>query len=150
MSYDAQAWARQIQTGNPTRKAVLMNLANRANDEHGSCFPSQRLIAHETEFSERAVRDALVALEEMNLIRREKRYDKTDLIFLLMPPPGGVRAPAGGAGLINSNSKRDRQEIPHSPAGDSGDERQEIPGAPARDAGEDRQELPTNLHLITT
>ena len=96
MSYDAMAWARTVITGSPARKAVLMNLANRFNDTEGASWPSQRLIAEETEFSERTVRQAMSDLEDMNIISRKKRHDTTDLVFFpLMPKPGRPARPAG-------------------------------------------------------
>lgn len=67
------AWAAEQRTGSPTRKAVLMALANAANHHTGRCFPSVERLAHETEASERTVRRALDDLEAAGLIARERR-----------------------------------------------------------------------------
>jgi Helix-turn-helix domain len=151
MSYDAQSWARKVVTGSPVRKAVLMSIANRANDADGACWPSQRRIADETEFCERAVRKALADLEDLGLIRREKRKDTTDLIYVMMPDPdaGGTikppASPAGGNTGENRPSRTQRHQIPATQAGDSAPQRYQIPEGAAPDAGDYRHDVPTNL-----
>jgi hypothetical protein len=151
MSFDAQSWARKIVTGSPVRKAVLMSIANRANDADGACWPSQKRIAAETEFSERAVRDALKDLEEMNIISRVKRRDTTDMIYLRMNDPGDgstINPPAPGAPGSGGKMRplpAQRQETPEVAAGDSADYRKEVPEGTAGDAGGYRHDLPANL-----
>jgi Helix-turn-helix domain len=153
MSYDAQSWARKLVTGNGVRKAVLMSIANRANDADGACWPSQRRIAAETEFCERAVRNALADLEETGLIRREKRKDTTDLIYLVMEDPGDgstVKPPASPAGTGGGRSRASstqRHQIALSAARDAGDARNQTPAPAAPDAGTPRHEMPTNLSV---
>lgn len=66
------AWAYEQRVGSPTRKAVLVALANAANHHSGLCFPSISRLAHETELSERAVRKALADLCDQGLIVRER------------------------------------------------------------------------------
>lgn len=68
-------WAVDQRTGSPARKAVLMNLADRA-DEAWSCFPGQKRIADDTELGERTVRRALDDLTEAGLILRHHRRRK--------------------------------------------------------------------------
>lgn len=68
-------WAIAQTAGSPAKKAVLMNLADRA-DEAWSCFPSQRRIALDTELGERTVRRALDELAEAGLLRKEHRRRK--------------------------------------------------------------------------
>lgn len=88
MSVQAITWARSKRTGSPARKAVLMALADRANEELGwSTFVGQKRLADETELSRRTVIRALADLERMGAIRREERHDQngfrtTDLIYL--------------------------------------------------------------------
>lgn len=94
--------ARLQRCGSPTRKAVLFDLADRANDS-GECYPSVARIANDTELSERAVRDALRALEAAGLIRSSARSG-TSTIYTLT-----LRTPAGGADLP-------RQDVPPTPA----------------------------------
>lgn len=86
MSFEQLAWARRIDTGSPTRKSVLMALAS-YSDERWMCWPSQRTLSLDTEFSVRAVRKALCELEELNIIDRRGRRDReqnymTDIIRL--------------------------------------------------------------------
>lgn len=66
-------WALAQTTGNPTRKVVLLALADRASQDDWSCWPSQTTIANETELGERTVRRALLELEQLGLIGRVHR-----------------------------------------------------------------------------
>lgn len=65
-------WAKAATVGSPTRKAVLLVLADYA-DEAGSCFPGQETLARITELGVRTVRRALAELEDAGVIRREER-----------------------------------------------------------------------------
>jgi DNA-binding transcriptional ArsR family regulator len=75
--YDTMAWAKRQQTGSVGRKAVLMALAERTGEEP-TCFPSQRLLAEETEQGERTVRRHLDDLETAGLITSSRRYVGAD------------------------------------------------------------------------
>lgn len=75
MSSDALNWAKQIKVGNGNRKAVLMILADYA-DEQGSCYPGQWRIAEEAEVGERTVRRILSEFEEMGVLYRKARIRK--------------------------------------------------------------------------
>ena len=72
MSFEAQAWARKIKVGTVSHKAVLMVMANCA-DQDGYCWPSAHYIAESTELSMRTVRYGITALENMGLIVRTRR-----------------------------------------------------------------------------
>lgn len=72
MSIEALMWAKQHKTGSPTRKAILIILANYA-DERWSCYPSQETIAEQAECSSRTVRTVLAEWESTGLISREVR-----------------------------------------------------------------------------
>lgn len=76
MSWQALAWAKTITVGGPGPKAVLLCLADRADEAH-SCYPSQALLAKETEQGERTVRRQLAVMEEQGFIRRERRMTGT-------------------------------------------------------------------------
>lgn len=67
------AWASVQKTGSPSRKAVLVALADRANADTGRCCPSVELIAEQTEFSVRTVQTALADLCTAGLIARDRR-----------------------------------------------------------------------------
>ncbi len=61
-----------IKVGNPTRKLVLIKLADNANDD-GECWPSYKNIADHCEVSTRSVMSHIKELEKMGLVRREHR-----------------------------------------------------------------------------
>lgn len=67
------AWAAEQRTGSPTRKAVLLSIANAANYHTGRCHPSVRRICEETEFGPTAVKNALADLTAAGLIERRRR-----------------------------------------------------------------------------
>jgi DNA-binding transcriptional ArsR family regulator len=73
MSFQMMAWAVAQTTGSPTRKAVLLALANRVNHDTGRCFPSIERLVEETELSDRTVRRALDDLEEAGFIERTRQ-----------------------------------------------------------------------------
>ena len=56
-----------------SERLMRLSLAYRAAGER-VCFPSQNVIAKETELSERTVRSALARLGQKGLISREHRY----------------------------------------------------------------------------
>jgi len=86
MSIRALAWAKSIRTGSPTTKAVLVAVADYA-DEDGVSWPSQQRLADDTELSLHSVMRALDKLEDLGLVKRERRHRKdgsrtSDLIVL--------------------------------------------------------------------
>lgn len=90
MSNEAINWAFRQTAVKSTAKFVLVVLADLADERH-SCYPSQRHIAQKTSTGERTVRDALTALEDAGLIRREHRYEDdqrtSDRYFLHVDKP---------------------------------------------------------------
>ena len=73
MSFQAMAWAVKQKVGNATGKAILLMLANYA-DERGECFPSQERLADECECSVATVARWVKAFEEMGFLSRHKQY----------------------------------------------------------------------------
>lgn len=73
MSNKALTWAFAQSTGNPGRKAVLIALADMADEKH-SCWPEQETLAAMTDQSPRSVRAHLAELERLELISRTHRY----------------------------------------------------------------------------
>lgn len=73
VSATASAWALEVETGSPTRKLVLLALADRHNRDTGLCCPSVALIAKDTELSENGVRNALRDLQKAGLIAKQPR-----------------------------------------------------------------------------
>ncbi|MFV3334248.1 helix-turn-helix domain-containing protein [Pseudomonas sp. NY15437] len=88
----------------PAQKAVLISLADNANDE-GVCWPSVAKIAERTCLSERAVQQAIKVLNECNALTIEARQGRSTM-FTVTPaafaPPQKVHprskcTPAGSA-----------------------------------------------------
>lgn len=99
----------------PSQKLVLVSLADQANDD-GVCWPSIKTLGVRTCLSERAIRDALRALEEHGLLTTGQREGRSSYYTV---------TPANGA---------PRQEMPGRGAGDAGVPRQMAPGTPANGA----------------
>ncbi|WP_303678300.1 helix-turn-helix domain-containing protein [Ralstonia mannitolilytica] len=125
----------------PTPKAVLISLADNANDQ-GVCWPSIPTICKRTCFSERAVRDAIKWLEEAHALRADRSTGRStsytvtpgDYDEAVSHPGSTCRGtPAGDATPANGAP---RQEMPGTPAGGAAPPRQEMP--------EPRQEVPPN------
>lgn len=66
------AKAMQLKVGNPSRKLVLIKLADNANDK-GECFPSYQHVADQCEISRRSVINHIDALCERGLVRKVYR-----------------------------------------------------------------------------
>lgn len=66
------AKAMQLKVGNPSRKLVLIKLADNANDK-GECFPSYQHVADQCEISRRSVINHIDALCEQGLVRKVYR-----------------------------------------------------------------------------
>lgn len=75
MSYDATNWAIKQRGMEPTTKIVLWQLCDRFHPDHG-CFLNQHTLAADCELSRATVNRHLDKLEQMGLIRREKRRDE--------------------------------------------------------------------------
>lgn len=75
MSNIALSWAFRCHVGNASAKAVLVYLADRADDDGTAAYPKIATIVAVTELSERTVRTALKTLQERGFIRRgDQRY----------------------------------------------------------------------------
>ncbi len=75
MSNIALSWAFRCHVGNASAKAVLVYLADRADDDGTAAYPKIATIVAVTELSERTVRSSLKLLQERGFIRRgDQRY----------------------------------------------------------------------------
>ena len=69
MSLRATLWALDdVRTGDPITKLVLLALADEADDDGGSCYPSLRRIAYRAECSVATARRHVAKLESAGLI----------------------------------------------------------------------------------
>lgn len=73
MSVDAITWGWKQRTGDPTRKAVLLAIADVACP-HGHAWPSVAFIADRTETSDKTARRHLNDLVEAGMLRRRRRH----------------------------------------------------------------------------
>lgn len=68
MSIHALSWALTVDTGSPSRKAVLLALADRYNENENAAWPSVGWIARVTELHPSTVRRALADLLDLGLL----------------------------------------------------------------------------------
>ena len=124
MSFAAMTWASKQKTGSPTRKLILLLLADRANDD-GYCWPSLKTIAEDCELKKDSVIRNLKRLENDGFIRIVKR--KVDGVYLQnhyvlnlrdgaqnVPPEGGSRSEIPGVygeqGVVAQKDRGSRSE----------------------------------------
>jgi hypothetical protein len=99
----------------PTPKAVLISLADNAND-HGECWPSIPTIAMRTCFSERAVQNAIKWLESVSILTADRtngRHTRYSLTPAAYAPPQEIH-PAAGASEPPQEIPKPPQEV-HQP-----------------------------------
>ncbi|MDE4918302.1 helix-turn-helix protein [Cupriavidus metallidurans] len=130
----SQCWSLQMP---PTPKAVLISLADNANDQ-GVCWPSIDTIAMRTCFSERAVQNAIKWLETNRLLRAERVTGKSTN-YVLTPdryqPPAGDAPPqevhpAGCAPTPAAGAPQPPQQM-HQPPQEVHPNRKEPPSEPS-------------------
>ena len=123
MSSDALNWAKRVTVGSASKKAVLMVLADYA-DQDWSCYPSQATIAEEAEVGVRTVRRILAEWEQEGIITRHHRSapdgrGRTSDRIYLQPAsltarttkrPGDADLPANGAPLSGQGLADDPPE----------------------------------------
>lgn len=90
------AQAMKCKVGNPSRKLVLLKLADNANDR-GECFPSYQHIADQCEMSKRSVIEHIKKLEAQNLLtishRKTPKGNSSNLYLLTLS--GGENSALG-------------------------------------------------------
>jgi DNA-binding transcriptional ArsR family regulator len=69
MSIYALAWAFSTETGSPSRKAVLLALADRYNETEAAAWPSVGTLARATELHPSTVRRAIADLLDAGLLQ---------------------------------------------------------------------------------
>jgi len=99
----AQCWPLQM---SPTQKAVLISLADNANDE-GVCWPSVARIAMRTCLSERAVQTAVRSLIDQRLLVINERAGRSSYYIV---------TPAGHAPPQDMHPRSSRTPTPAAPA----------------------------------
>lgn len=122
MSAEAKDWARTQRPGSLAARALLMELADRA-DKTGRCWPSQGTLAKSLNCCERTVRNWLDWLEVKGLIKRTRRHNKngyrtSDLIILHVTSaaPSYDEGEAKRSRLPVGNGSTNRQPLHDQPA----------------------------------
>lgn len=141
----SQCWP--LQSLSVTQKAVLISLADQANDD-GVCWPAIGTIAKRCCMSERAVRTAMDHLEAVGLLSRERRFNSSNVYSVT---PSKFDASAAG-----TKAKRKAKKPGAAPgaggAADAGDA-PDAPGAApdaggeAGGAGLEVRPVPPNRHI---
>ena len=130
-----------------TQKAVLISLADQANDD-GVCWPAIGTIAKRCCMSARAVRSAMDHLEAVGLLSRERRFNSSN-VYVVTPAKLDAAAAA-------TKGKRKSAKAGDAPgAGDAphaGDAPGAVGGAPgaggeAAGAGLEVRPVPPNRHI---
>lgn len=99
MSVKMIGWAWDVRVDNPTRKLVLVALADHANGD-GVCWPSMQKIAALAECSVKSVQRHIDALEEMGVLTRTRRARNREGKYggyeYTLAGPGAAVGPASG------------------------------------------------------
>ncbi|MFI8572088.1 helix-turn-helix domain-containing protein [Stenotrophomonas bentonitica] len=141
----SQCWP--LQSLSVTQKAVLISLADQANDD-GVCWPAIGTIAKRCCMSERAVRTAMDHLEAVGLLSRERRFNSSNVYSVT---PSKFDASAAG-----TKAKRKAKKPWAAPgaggAADAGGAPDAPGGAPdaggeAGGAGLEVRPVPPNRHI---
>jgi hypothetical protein len=141
----SQCWP--LQGLSVTQKAVLISLADQANDD-GVCWPAIGTISKRCCMSERAVRTAMDHLEAVGLLSRERRFNSSNVYSVT---PAKFDAAAGGT----KSKRKGAKPAPAAGAGgaaDAGGAPAAVGGAPAaggpaRGAGLEVRPVPPNRHI---
>ncbi len=138
----SQCWP--LQGLSVTQKAVLISLADQANDD-GVCWPAIGTISKRCCMSERAVRTAMDHLEAVGLLSRERRFNSSNVYSVT---PAKFDAAATGT----KSTRKGAKQTPAAGAGgaaDAGGAPDAVGGAPAaggpaRGAGPEVRPVPPN------
>lgn len=111
MSLRATLWALDdVRTGDPITKLVLLALADEADDDGGSCYPSLRRIAYRAECSIATARRHVAKLEAAKLIvvRRPDRQGRGhhNRYQLAVPERVAKRDPSDGENVSKGSRLR--------------------------------------------
>jgi len=141
----SQCWP--LQSLSVTQKAVLISLADQANDD-GVCWPAIGTIAKRCCMSARAVRDAMDHLELVGLLSRERRFNSSN-VYAVTPAKFDASA-------VPSKSKRKSGKAGDAPGAGAAPHSGGAPAAPgdapgaggeAGGAGLEVRPLPPNRHI---
>ncbi|WP_414497214.1 helix-turn-helix domain-containing protein [Stenotrophomonas maltophilia] len=141
----SQCWP--LQGLSVTQKAVLISLADQANDE-GVCWPAIATIGKRCCMSARAVRTAMDHLEVVGLLTRERRFNSSN-VYAVTPDkfnadaaaPKGKRKAAKGGDAPGAGAEPHAGGAPDAPRGAP------AAGGGAPGAGLEVRPVPPNRHI---
>ncbi|WP_423171245.1 helix-turn-helix domain-containing protein [Stenotrophomonas maltophilia] len=141
----SQCWP--LQGLSVTQKAVLISLADQANDE-GVCWPAIATIGKRCCMSARAVRTAMDHLEVVGLLTRERRFNSSN-VYAVTPDKfnADAAAPKGKRKAAKGGDASGTGAAPH--AGGAPDAPRGAPaaGGDAPGAGLEVRPVPPNRHI---
>ncbi len=141
----SQCWP--LQGLSVTQKAVLISLADQANDD-GVCWPAVGTIAARCCMSARAVRSAMDHLEAVGLLARDRRFNSSTVYSVTPAKFNSAAAPSKGTRKSAKNGTAPGAgAAPH--AGGAPDAVGDAPGAggEAAGAGLEVRPVPPNRHI---
>lgn len=141
----SQCWP--LQGLSVTQKAVLISLADQANDD-GVCWPAVGTIAARCCMSARAVRSAMDHLEAVGLLARDRRFNSSNVYSVTPAKFNAAAAPSKGTRkAAKSGTAPGAGAAPH--AGGAPDAVGGAPGAggEAAGAGLEVRPVPPNRHI---
>lgn len=116
MSFQAVAWAIEQRVGDAILKNLLMTICHHADREQWNCWPSQELLAYESEVSKRTIQRKLKDLEALGFIRIEPRRvdgkQANSMIWITGGQPVTL-SPSGGQGrpvLVDSKVSTSKEQ----------------------------------------
>lgn len=108
MSIDATRWAWQ-QNLSPTRKLLLLALADRASERH-DCYPSIIRLKADTGLYEKTIKEALQELEKLGLLAIERRPGESSVYRLIGVPDRHQKA-------VKNQTHEEGEKAPHQGGG---------------------------------
>ncbi|WP_295573846.1 helix-turn-helix domain-containing protein [uncultured Stenotrophomonas sp.] len=141
----SQCWP--LQGLSVTQKAVLISLADQANDD-GVCWPAVGTIAARCCMSARAVRSAMDHLEAVGLLARDRRFNSSTVYSVTPAKFNAAAAPSKGTRKTAKNGTAPGAgAAPH--AGGAPGAEGDAPGAggEAAGAGLEVRPVPPNRHI---
>lgn len=141
----SQCWP--LQGLSVTQKAVLISLADQANDE-GVCWPAIATIGKRCCMSARAVRTAMDHLEVVGLLTRERRFNSSN-VYAVTPDKfnADASAPKGKRKAAKGGDAPGAGAAPHAGGAPAAPRGAPAAGGDAPGAGLEVRPVPPNRHI---
>ncbi|MBN5091709.1 helix-turn-helix domain-containing protein [Stenotrophomonas maltophilia] len=141
----SQCWP--LQGLSVTQKAVLISLADQANDD-GVCWPAVGTIAARCCMSARAVRSAMDHLEAVGLLARDRRFNSSTVYSVTPAKFNAAAAPSKGTRKTGKNGTAPGAgAAPHARGAPGAGGGAPAAGGDAPGAGLEVRPVPPNRHI---